>query len=75
MTDSEGKAPIIVLLSKKVGTKATTLITGSWRSLVPVWGCHGRSHDSEGPFNAGLATPRVGHQIAASNGPDSAGGP
>ncbi len=34
MTDSEGKTPIIVLLSKKDGTRATTPITGSWRSLV-----------------------------------------
>ena len=34
MTDSEGKAPIIVLLSKKVCTKATTPNTGSWRSLI-----------------------------------------
>ncbi len=35
MTDSEGKARIIVLLSKKVGTRTTTPITGSWRSLPP----------------------------------------
>ena len=34
MTDSEGKAHNIVLLSKKVYTKATTHNTGSWRSLV-----------------------------------------
>ena len=34
MTDSEGKALNIVLLSKKVYTKATTLNTGSWRSLL-----------------------------------------
>jgi hypothetical protein len=34
VTDSEGKAPFIVPLSKKVGTKATTPITGSWRSLA-----------------------------------------
>jgi hypothetical protein len=34
VTDSEGKAPIIVLLSKKVGTRATTFNTGSWRSLA-----------------------------------------
>ena len=33
MTDSEGKAHIIVPLSEKVGTRATTHITGSWRSL------------------------------------------
>ena len=38
MTDSERKALIIVPLSQKVGTKATTLITGSWRSLaLGVW--------------------------------------
>ncbi len=38
MTDSEGKALNIVLLSKKVYTKATTLNTGSWRSLATsVW--------------------------------------
>ncbi len=34
MTDAEGKALNIVLLSKKVYTKATTLNTGSWRSLL-----------------------------------------
>jgi hypothetical protein len=33
VTDSEGKARYIVLLSKKVYTKATTVNTGSWRSL------------------------------------------
>ena len=33
MTDSEGKSPIIVPLSKKDGTRATTPITGSWRSV------------------------------------------
>ncbi len=33
MTDSEGKDLDIVPLSKKVGTKATTLNTGSWQSL------------------------------------------
>ncbi len=33
VNDSEGKAHIIVPLSKKVGTRATTHITGSWRSL------------------------------------------
>ena len=40
MTDSdsvsEGKARYIVLLSKKVYTKATTVNTGSWRSLVMI---------------------------------------
>ena len=35
MTDSEDKAPIIVPLSKNVGTRATTPITGSWRSRAP----------------------------------------
>jgi hypothetical protein len=33
VTDSEGKTPIIVPLSKKDSTRATTPITGSWRSL------------------------------------------
>ncbi len=34
MTDSEAKALTIVPLSRKVGTRAATLIAQSWRSVI-----------------------------------------
>ena len=34
VTDSEGSSLIIVTLSGNIGKRATTLITGSWRSLL-----------------------------------------
>ena len=34
VTDSEGSSLIIVTLSGNIGKRATTLITGSWRSLT-----------------------------------------
>ncbi len=34
MTDSEARAPNIVPLSRKVGTRATTTNAQSWRSVV-----------------------------------------
>ena len=85
MTDSEDKAPIIVPLSKNVGTRATTPITGSWRSRAPgppaaavVCGCPthpsaaaGCRVEKTGPRHRGL---QGGHG-PGSPGPSPAGSP
>ncbi len=56
MTESEGKAPIIVPLSKKDGTRATTPITCSWWSLA----CGALWADAVIPAGGAWGKPRSG---------------
>ena len=66
MTDSEGKSPIIVPLSKKDGTRATTPITGSWQSLPKIIDSNWKVLEETRMGNMGLILRTVPATLVAS---------